>query len=329
MYDVSVTPASEIIAAAFQWSHLVFASATYNAGIFVSMEALLSDLTAHNIQNRTVALIENGSWAATSGGLMCKKLEECKNIRILDQTISIKSSLKSSQLAEIDAMTQSLVNDLSTMTETKPHETNVASIDPAVMFKLTYGLFILTAKEGTKDNGCIINTTTQITVSPLRISIAVNKANLTHDMIRKSGEFNLSILTESTPFRLIEQFGFHSGKDTDKFIGCGYEDRAVNGVRYVPEHTNGVISGKVVNAYDYGTHTVFIADVTQTLVLSSEPSLTYQFYFDHIKPKPQPPSGNKKGFVCKICGYVFEGDSLPPDYVCPLCKHGVQDFEPV
>jgi flavorubredoxin/flavin reductase (DIM6/NTAB) family NADH-FMN oxidoreductase RutF len=328
MFDVSVTPASEIIAAAFRWSHLVFASTTYNAGIFVSMEELLIDLTAHNIQNRTAALIENGSWAATSGGLMREKLEKCKNIRILDQTVSIKSSLKLPQLAEIDAMAQSLANDLPTMTETQSHKTSTASIDPAVMFKLTYGLFVLTAKEGTKDNGCITNTATQITVSPLRISLAVNKANLTHDMIKKMGEFNLSILTESTPFRLIEQFGFHGGRDTDKFAGCGYEDRTANGLRYVPEHTNGIISGKVVDAHDYGSHTMFIADVTQTLVLSSEPSLTYQFYFDHIKPKPQPLKEDKKGFVCKICGFVFEGNSLPPDYTCPLCKHGAQDFEP-
>ena len=328
MYDVSVTPASEIIAAAFQWSHLVFASTTYNAGIFVSMEELLSDLIAHNIQNRTVALIENGSWAPTSGGLMREKLEKCKNISILDQTISIHSSPKLSQIAEIDAMAQSLATDFPQTTVAKPRETTVASIDPAAMFKLSYGLFVLTAKEGTKDNGCIINTASQITESPLRISVAVRKVNLTHDMIRKSGEFNLSILTESTPFRMIEQFGFHGGKDTDKFAGCDYEERAVNGVRYVPEHANSVISGKVVDAHDHTTHTVFIADVTQTLVLSGEPSLTYQFYFDHIKPKPQPPGGDKKGFVCKICGYVFEGDNLPSDFICPLCKHGVQDFEP-
>jgi flavin reductase (DIM6/NTAB) family NADH-FMN oxidoreductase RutF len=327
MYDVSVTPASEIVAAAFRWSHLVFASTTYNAGIFVAMEALLCDLVAHNIQNRTVALIENGSWAATSGELMREKLEKCKNIRILDQTVSIKSGLKSSQLQEIDAMVEALKTDFPQKIA-KPIGTDTASVDPATMFKLSYGLFVLTAREGAEDNGCIINVAVQISESPLRISIAVNKANLTHELIRKTGEFNLSILTESTPFRLFEQFGFHSGRETDKFSGCGYEERTANGVRYVPEHTNAVISAKVVDAFDHGTHTLFVANVLQARILSDKPSLTYQYYFDHIKPKPQPSKDGTKGFVCKICGYVYEGDSLPADYICPLCKHGVQDFEP-
>ncbi|MDR0327056.1 MAG: flavin reductase, partial [Planctomycetaceae bacterium] len=329
MYDVSVTVASEIVAAAFRWSHLVFASTTYNAGIFISMEELLNDLVAHNIQNRTVALIENGSWAATSGGLMRGKLEKCKNLRILDQTVSIKSRLKASQSAEIDAMVEALLADFPDTTKKGQAAANAAPIDRAAMFKLTYGLFVLTAKDGTKDNGCIVNVASQITESPLRIAIAVNKANLTHDMIRNAGEFNLSILTEKTPFRIFEQFGFRSGKTVDKFAGWGDENRTANGLRYVSESTNGIISGKVADVYDYGTHSLFIADVTQTLKLSDDPSLTYQFYFDHIKPKPQPPQGNKKGFVCKICGYVYEGDTLPENFICPLCKHGAKDFEPL
>jgi len=205
----------------------------------------------------------------------------------------------------------------------------VGSINPAAMFKLSYGLFVLTAKDDSKDNGCIINTATQITDTPLRISVAVNKANLTHDMIIATGEFNLSVLTEGAPFRIFEQFGFHSGRGTDKFTDCGHDERTANGIRYLPNHTNGVISAKVSESFDYGTHTVFIADVTQSLVLSDEQSVTYQYYFDRIKPKPQPPQDGRKGFVCKICAYVFEGESLPEDFICPLCKHGAQDFEPV
>jgi len=330
MFDVSVTPASEIIAAAFRWSHLVFASTTYNAGIFVSMEALLNDLVAHNIQNRTVAIIENGSWAPTSGGLIREKLSKCKNIEILEQTVSIKSGLKTTQLPELAAMAEAIAVDFTGATTGigEEKESEAASIDPAAMFKLTYGLFVLTAKDGSKDNGCIINTTTQITASPIRISIAVNKSNYTHDMIAKTGAFNLSVLTESAPFRIFEQFGFHSGRDTDKFAGQSYDDRTKNGIRYVPEHTNCVISAKVCESYDYDTHTVFIADVTQTLVLSREPSVTYQYYFDNIKPKPQQSKDSKKGFICKICAYFYEGDSLPEDFICPLCKHGAQDFEP-
>ena len=329
MFDVSVTPASEIVAAAFRWSHLVFASTTYNAGIFISMEDLINDLTAHNIQNRTVAVIENGSWAATSGRLIREKLEKCKNITILEQTLSLKSSLKEGQLPDIEAMAQAIAADFPRPVAVARDDVKPVSIDPNAMFKLSYGLFVLTAKDGNNDNGCIINTAIQITVSPLRILIAVNKANYTHDMIVKTGAFNLSVLSESAPFRIFQQFGFSSGKDKDKFAESTYNDRATNGIRYVSEHTNCMISAKVVNSYDYGTHTVFAADVTQTTILSNERSLTYQYYFDNVKPKPQPPKSEKKGFVCKICGYVHEGDSLPADFICPLCKHGASDFEPM
>jgi len=329
MFDVSVTPASEIIAAAFRWSFLVFASTTYNAGIFISMEALLDDLVAHNIQNRTVAVIENGSWAATSGGLIREKLGKCKNINFIEQTVSIKSSVNKAQLSELKVMADAIENSFPNTT--KKDEGNksdrTASVDTNAMFKLSYGLFVLTAKDGTKDNGCIINTATQITASPLRISIAVNKANFTHAMIIKTGEFNLSVLAESAPFSIFEQFGFHSGFNTDKFAGYGNNERTVNGIRYVSEFANSIISAKVSESYDYGSHTVFMADVTQSFVLSNEPSLTYQYYFNNIKPKPQPPQEGKKGFVCKICGYVFEGNSLPDDFICPLCKHGSADFE--
>jgi flavorubredoxin/flavin reductase (DIM6/NTAB) family NADH-FMN oxidoreductase RutF len=335
MYDVSVTSASEIIAAAFKWSHMVFASTTYNAGIFISMDDVINDLVAHNIQNRTAAIIENGSWAATSGSLIREKLGMCKNINIIDQTLSIKSSLKKEQLPEIDLMAETIISQFSRSTapaktaEAKPAagERPVASIDPAAMFKLSYGLFVLCAKDGQKNNGCIINTAAQITASPPRISITVNKANFTHDMIIKTKEFTISILDESAPFRIFEQFGFHSGSNTDKFAGSLYKERAANSIRFVPEHTNSMISAKVLDSHDYGSHTVFIADVTESLVLSDVPSVTYKYYFDNIKPKPQAPKKDKKGYVCKICGYVHEGENLPSDFICPLCKHGAQDFE--
>ena len=200
-------------------------------------------------------------------------------------------------------------------------------VDNATMFKLSYGLFILTTKDGNKDNGCVINTASQLTERPLRVSIAVNKANFTHDIIVKTGKFNISVLTESAPFPIFEQFGFHSGRDTDKFASCDYNDRTTNGLRYLPKHTNGVISAKVSGTFDFGTHSLFVADVTEAKVLSNERSATYQYYFDHIKPKPQTTNVPKIGFVCKICGYVYEGNALPDDFVCPLCKHGANDFE--
>jgi len=326
MFDVSVTPASEIISAAFRWSRLVFASTTYNAGIFVSMEALLHDLAAHNIQNRTVALVENGSWAATSGSLMREILAKCRNITILDNTVSLKSALKKEQLAQIDELAEAITGSLPDLRQTGAGA-EPGKVDGAALFKLSYGLFVLTAKDGQKDNGCIINTVTQITVKPCRISVAVNKANFTHGMMVKTGKFNVSVLAESAPFGIFERFGFHSGKDTDKFAGFGSDEHRINGIRYVPEHTNAVLSGAVTESFDYGTHTLFIADVTDARLVSDERSVTYQYYFDHIKPKPQPPGESKKGFVCKICGFVYEGDALPGDYICPLCKHGAEDFE--
>ena len=330
MFDVSVTPASDIVAAAFRWSHLVFATTTYNAGIFVTMEALISDLTAHNIQNRTVAIIENGSWAPASGGLIREQLGKCKNMTILEDILTIKSALKTEQLPEIDAMVKSITATLPGANEHSPEKpAGLSKIESAAMFKLSYGLFVLTARDGDTDNGCIINTAIQITSSPQRISIAVNKSNFTHDMIIKTGIFNISVISESAPFSLFQQFGFHTGRDTDKFFECGYSERAANGVRYVPIHTNALIAASVTDSYDYGSHTVFIADVVQASVLSKEPSVTYQYYFDHIKPKPQAPAEAKKGYVCKICGYVYEGEPLPEDFICPLCKHGAQDFEPL
>ena len=330
MFDVSVTPASEIVAAAFRWSHLLFASTTYNAGVFVSMDELLRDLAAHNIQNRTVAFVENGSWAATSGRLMREILSECRNMTFLNETVSLRSSLKPAQSADVDALVEALA---ATMPRRNPAAAAAApaaggSMDPAAFFKLSYGLFVLTAREGEKDNGCIINTAQLLTDTPKRITIAVNKQNLTHDMILRTGVFNVSVLTEKVPFKVFQHFGFQSGRDTDKF--AGWEGpRSANGLCYLPEYTNALLSGRVISTADYGTHTLFVAEVTEARILSEEPSVTYSYYFQHIKPKPQPQAEKKKGFVCKICGYVYEGDTLPEDFVCPLCKHGAADFEPL
>ena len=197
-------------------------------------------------------------------------------------------------------------------------------MDKAALFKLSYGLFVLTARQGTKDNGCIINTAQQLTSTPNRISITVNKDNLTHDMVLATGEFNISVLTEEAVFWIFQHYGFQSGRDVDKFENLPVA-RTANGIRYVEGCTNAVISGKVVQTVDCGTHTLFIADVVDAQVLDTTPSVTYQYYFDHIKPKPEPASTGK--WVCKICGYVYEGETLPPDFICPWCKHGAEDFE--
>ena len=326
MFDVSVTPASDIIAAAFRWSHLVFAAPTYNAGIFVTMENLLHDIVAHNLQNRTVALIENGSWAPTSGKHMRDLLGKLKNVTILDQQLTLRSAMAESQSAQLGALADALC---ATLPQPQVHASEPGTVDNQAMFALSYGLFVLSAREGERDNACIINTAAQVTDTPKRISITVNKQNLTHDMILKTGVFNLSVLSQDAAFAQFQQYGFRSGRDTaDKFDGAEAV-RTANGLRYEPAGTNAVLSGKVIQTLDCGTHTLFLAEVTEARVLSAVPSATYAYYFEHIKPKPQPAAEKKTGFVCKICGYVYEGETLPEDYICPLCKHGAEDFEPL
>lgn len=194
------------------------------------------------------------------------------------------------------------------------------------LFKLTYGLFVLSARDGMKDNGCIINTVMQVTDTPLQIAVAINKNNYTLEMIEKSGVFNVSVLSEDVPFSVFERFGFKSGREENKFSDFEYKQRSCNDVYYITNYTNAYISAKVVNMFDCVTHMMIIGEVTQALTLSDKPSVTYDYYFKNIKPKPE---AKKKGYVCKICGYVYEGDPLPEDFICPWCKHPASDFEPL
>lgn len=199
-------------------------------------------------------------------------------------------------------------------------------LDEKALFKLSYGLFVLSCNDE-KQNGCIINTAMQVTSSPLVIQVAVNNSNYTTEVIKKTGKFNISVLDTTTPFSVFEQFGFKSGRDTDKLANFPFVSYADNGIFYLNKYANAYISAKVIKSIDLGTHTVFFAEVESAHILSENNSLTYQYYFDNIKPKPQVKSN--KGFVCKICGYVYEGESLPDDFVCPLCKHPASDFEPI
>ena len=326
VYDVSATHASEIVSECFRASHLVFLSTTYNAGMFVNMENLVHDIVNHNLQNRTIALVENGSWAPTAGGLMRAEFSKLKNCTILDETVTIKSSLKETQLESMDALAEAIVDSMPK--HEAPVHTADAPVEQNAMFSLSYGLFVLTARDGAKDNGCIINTVTQLTDTPKRISIAVNKANYTHDMIKKTGVFNVSVLSNDAPFAMFQHYGFQSGRDVDKFAGVQGMARATNGVYYLPYCTNAFISARVTQTIEFETHTLFIADVTEARQLSDVPSMTYAYYFANVKPKPSKLK-EQHGWVCKICGYVYEGEELPADFICPLCKHGAEDFEKV
>ncbi len=206
-------------------------------------------------------------------------------------------------------------------------------MDNKAMFKLSYGLFVLTSADADgKPNGCITNTAIQVTSEPNQIAFAVNKANYTHDLLAASGVFNISILSEEADFDLFRHFGFQTGRDVDKFDGFADVKTAENGLPYITRGTNAVISGTVNRKIDVGTHTLFVADVTDLIVLTDTPSATYTYYQEHIKPKPEAQQGEKKGEVvwrCVICGYVYEGDPLPEDFICPICKHPASDFERV
>lgn len=200
-------------------------------------------------------------------------------------------------------------------------------MDNKAMFNLSYGLFILTAKDGEKDNGCIVNTVGQVTSQPNRISLTVNKANYTHDMILKTKEFNVSVLAENSKFETYRHWGFQSGRNTDKLESISFK-RSANGLVYIADETNAFLSAKVVSTLDLGTHTLFIADVTDGEVLSQVPSATYSFYQNNIKLKPAS-TEKRKGFICTVCGYIYEGETLPDDFICPVCKHPASDFRPL
>ena len=201
------------------------------------------------------------------------------------------------------------------------------------MFNIGYGLYVLTSRHGDVDNGCIVNTVMQVTSNPVQVAVTVNKNNYTHDIIMASNVFNISMLTTETPMFVFEHFGFQSGRTVNKFATCEAEHRAVNEVLYIPKYTNSYLACRVVKSIDFGTHTMFIAEVMDAQVLSDKPSLTYEYYQNNIKPQPQvqtePPKDGKRRWVCKVCGYVYEGDFLPDDIECPLCKHGKEEFEEI
>ncbi|MDE6550706.1 MAG: flavin reductase [Clostridia bacterium] len=324
VYDVSVTHSSYILSEAFKYSHIVFASTTYNAGIFVNMENLINDIVAHNLKGRNIALIENGSWAPTSGNLMRDALSKLGGTRFVGDTVTLRSAVKDTTQSELERLAQTLADEFKSDVAVEP----VGKVDNSAMFKIGYGLYVLTAKT-TKQNGCIVNAVVQVTDSPKQIAVTVNKSGYTHEQIISSKEFNLSVLSVNAPFETYKDFGFVSGRDTDKLVGMSDISYSDNGIAYLNKNATAMISCHVVQSIDLGSHTMFIAEVIEAKQLDNDKSVTYDYYFDNIKPKPAAVAEKKKGYVCKICGYVYEGDKLPDDYVCPLCKHGAADFEPL
>ena len=199
-------------------------------------------------------------------------------------------------------------------------------VDSKAFFRVGYGLYVLTVNDGKKDNGLIVNTVMQVANNPTRFSVCVNKENYSHDVIKKTGKMTVNCLDTSAPFSVFERFGFQSGRNTDKFADLTPR-RAQNGLAVLAEHINAYFSLDVQEYVDLGSHGMFICTVSEASVVSNAESMTYAYYHANVKPRPQKPK--KKGYVCKICGYVYEGEELPADFICPLCKHGAEDFEPL
>ena len=321
VHDLARCDMALAVSDAFRYSKLVLATTTYNAEIFPFMHQFITALTERNFSNRTVALIENGSWAPLAAKIMRGMLEKSRNVRFTDTTVRILSSLTEESTAALDALSAELCRDYLARQDSTANKNDLSAL-----FNIGYGLYVVTSNDGKKDNGLIVNTVTQVTNTPNRIAVTINKENYSHHVIRQTGKMNINCLTVDAPFSVFERFGFTSGRNTDKFAECS-PLRSDNGLVFLPRNINSFMSLKVEQYIDLDTHGMFICSVTEARVISDRETMTYTYYQNNVKPKPE--TAGKKGFVCKVCGYVYEGDVLPEDIVCPLCKHGYSDFEEI
>ncbi|MCH5204672.1 MAG: flavin reductase [Oscillospiraceae bacterium] len=317
--DLAREDMAEAVEDAFRYGKLVLATTTYNADIFPFMRTFIEHLTERNYQNRVVAFMENGSWAPQAAKTMKRMLEDSYNLTFAKNSVHIMSALNDESTQQIEDLANELCKDY-----LAENDDTANKQDMKALFKIGYGLYVVTSNDGQKDNGLIVNTVTQLTDSPFRVAVNINKANYSHDVIKKTGIMNVNCLSVEAPFKIFERFGFHSGRDTDKFAGVTAL-RSENGLVFLPRYINAVISLKVEQYVDLGTHGMFICTVTEARVISDAETMTYTYYQQNVKPKPA--TDGKKGYVCTVCGYVYEGDELPDDIVCPLCKHGAADFE--
>ena len=319
--DLARTDMAKAVENAFRYGKLVLATTTYNSEIFPFMRDFIQHLTERNYQKRTVGLIENGTWAPMAAKVMKKMMEGCKNITWLEPVVKIMSSVSGENMDQLEALAAELCKDYIAQSAERANKNDLTAL-----FKLGYGLYVVTSNDGEKDNGLIVNTVTQLTDNPNRVAVNINKENYSHHIIKKTGVMNVNVLSVDAPFALFENFGFQSGRQADKFAHWKTY-RADNGLPFLAQYINAFLSLKVEQYVDLGTHGMFICTVTEARVISDKPTMTYAYYQENVKPKPQ--TEGKKGFVCKICGYIYEGDTLPDDFVCPLCKHGAADFEPI
>lgn len=321
IYDLARDDMAEAVEDAFRYGKLVLATTTYNADVFPFMKEFIHHLTERNYQNRTVAFIENGSWAPLATKVMKTMLEGCKNLTYIENNVTIKSAVKLETKEAINAMAEELCRDYIAQSNEKANKS-----DMNALFKIGYGLYVVTSNDGKQDNGLIVNTVTQVSDQPHRVAVNINKQNYSHHVIKQTGKLNVNCLSVDAPFEIFERFGFQSGRAVNKFEG--FEPlHSDNGLAFLPRYINAFMSLEVEQYVDLGSHGMFICKVSEARVISDKETMTYTYYQNHVKPKPE--TEGKKGFVCKICGFVYEGDTLPDDYICPLCKHGVADFEPI
>ena len=321
VHDLARCDMSAAVADAFKYTKLVLATTTYNADVFPFMREYINHLTERNFSNRVVALVENGSWAPLAAKTMRSMLEDCKNITFADTTVKIMSALNEQSLKQIDSLADELCKDYLAVSDSTANKNDLTAL-----FKIGYGLYVVTSNDGKKDNGIIVNTVTQVTNTPNRIAVTINKDSYSHHVIKQTGKMNINCLTLDAPFSVFEKFGFVSGRNVNKFENEEHY-RADNGLVFLSRYINSFMSLKVEQYVDLDTHGMFICSVDEARVISDKETMTYSYYFENVKPKPQ--TDGKKGYVCKICGYIYEGENIPDDFICPLCKHGVADFEKI
>jgi len=321
VYDLARCDMSAAVADAFAYNKLILATTTYNADIYPFMKEFINHLTERNFQNRKIGFIENGSWAPMAAKIMKDMLSKQKNLTFIDPVVHIKSAMKDDNKVEIENLAKAMCIDYVARDGSQANKN-----DMKALFNIGYGLYVVTSNDGKKDNGLIVNTVVQLTDNPFRVMVSINKDNYSHHVISQTGVMNVNCLNIDAPFKVFEQFGFQSGRNTDKFKN---EEvlRSDNGLVFLPRYINAFFSLKVEDYKDLGTHGMFICSVSEARVINNVETMTYTYYQNNVKPKPQ--TEGKKGFVCKVCGYIYEGDELPEDFICPLCKHGASDFEPI
>ena len=321
VYDLARSDMAKATADAFSYGKIVFATTTYNAEIFPFMREFIQHLVERGFKNRTVGFIENGSWAPLATKTMKAMLENCKNLTYLSSTVKIMSALNDESSTQVEEMAEELCREYLAQGENTANKN-----DMSALFKIGYGLYVVTSNDGTKDNGLIVNTVSQVTNSPNRIAVCISKQNYSHHIIKQTGIMNVNCLSIEAPFSVFENFGFKSGRTADKFESAE-KLRSDNGLIFLSKYINSFMSLKVEQYVDLDTHGMFICEITEARVISDKQTMTYNYYQENVKPKPD--TEGKKGWVCKICGYVHEGEDLPDDFICPLCKHGAADFEPI